>query len=78
MGIGKVVSMSKSQYCIQDWASNFLQRNGRFNQSAYGAWSGDVMLFDSFDDAWEYIDVNGLDAEEVYVMEYVEGKCLDE
>lgn len=42
-------------YMIQDWASNTLQYNGKFNFSAYGAYLGVPMTFETFEDAAEYI-----------------------
>lgn len=45
----------EQKYVIQDWASNYLQHNGKFNLSAYGANKGVPMEFDSTDDAWEYL-----------------------
>lgn len=42
-------------FIIQDWASNVLQYNGKFNFSSYGANRGTPMHFSSFDAAWDYI-----------------------
>lgn len=53
----------EQKYVIQDWASNYLQHNGKFNFSAYGANKGTPMEFDSFDDACEYIYQNYADEE---------------
>lgn len=47
--------MSK-KYIITDWATNILQHNGRFNFSAYGAWTGSPMEFKTQDDAEEYLN----------------------
>ena len=43
------------KYIIKDWAGNVLQYTGRFNFSAYGAYTGAPMEFESFEEAWEYI-----------------------
>ena len=55
--------MKKSKFIIQDWASNYLQHDGKFNFSAYGANKGVPMEFDSYDDAWDFIFENYKDDE---------------
>lgn len=46
------------KYIIKDWASNALQRTGKFNFSAYGSDYGSPMIFRDFDSGWEYICEN--------------------
>jgi len=43
------------KFIIQDWASNILQYSGKFNFSAYGAYTGSPMLFDDFEEAWGWL-----------------------
>ena len=43
------------KYAITDWASNYLQYNGKFNFSAYGKNKGVPMEFETFEDGWEYL-----------------------
>lgn len=59
-----------AQYIITDWASNVLQHTGKFNFSAYGADCGVPILFDSFDDGWDWIFEN-IDSEEDQENYYV-------
>ena len=60
------------QYIIQDWAGNTLNLNGRFQPHC----SAVPMIFDSFDDGWEWIYTNVLD-EESYQDLYVEELILE-
>lgn len=56
----------KNKYIIQDWASNTLQHNGKFNRAAYDSKNvGSPMKFITFEDAWDWIYTNIPD-EEVY------------
>jgi hypothetical protein len=56
-------------FIIQDWASNTLQFNGKFNFGAYGENKGSPMEFKSFDDAIEWMDqnVSEEDRENLYI-----------
>ena len=64
----------KSKYIIQDWASNTLQHNGQFNRGCYGQDKGVPMIFESFEDGWDWIYTNVKDEEayqDLYVEEYL-------
>ncbi len=56
-------------FIIQDWASNTLQHDGKFNFGKYGKDMGVPMEFQSFEDALEWIDTNISDdeKEDLYV-----------
>lgn len=58
------------KYIIQDWASNTLQYNGKFNLGAYGSDLGSPLVFASFEDACEYVDT--------YLDEYREDIYIEE
>jgi len=49
---------STIKFIIHDWATNYLQHDGKFNYSHYGQNKGIPMEFDSFDDGWAWIDEN--------------------
>lgn len=59
------------KYTITDWATNYLQFNGKFNFSAYGQNKGVPMEFNSFYEACEYLDLNFDDEtrEDLYIKE---------
>jgi len=50
-------------FIIQDWASNTLQHNGKFNFGTYGSDLGVPMEFESFDDAWDWLYIKFPDQE---------------
>jgi hypothetical protein len=57
---------------IVDWAGNILNYRGRFNSPQFAV----PMLFDSFDDGWDWISVN-MDEDQrsdVYVQTYLNFK----
>jgi len=58
----------KHQFIIVDWAGNVLNFKGRFTN----AWHSVPMLFDSFDDGWEWILENMAHDQhgDVYVEQY--------
>ena len=60
------------KFIIQDWASNTLQHNNRFNRGCYGQDIGTPMIFNSFEDGWDWILTNVKDEDEqsdLYVVE---------
>lgn len=61
----------KKKFIIKDWASNFLQKDGTFNRSRYGAFKGIPKTFKSFEDGWDWISEN-IEDEEVHQDLYVE------
>lgn len=48
----------KTKFIIQDWASNTLQYNGKFNRGCYGQDIGVPKKFKSFEDGWDWIYSN--------------------
>ena len=46
--------MNKNKFIIEDWAGNILDFKGQFKLPQLSV----PMEFESFDDAWEYIDLN--------------------
>jgi len=65
-----------SKFIIKDWESNTLQFDGKFNFGAYDNELGVPMVFDSCDDAWEWIYMNIplLEEDESYDDLFVEVK----
>lgn len=59
----------KNKFIIEDWAGNILDFKGKFKLPQLAV----PMEFDSFDDAWEYIDsnINEDNHEDIFVIEKV-------
>lgn len=57
----------KKSFFIQDWDGNILSFDGYFKRPQLAV----AMEFESFDDGWEYIDINfpQEDHEDLYVKE---------
>lgn len=57
----------KTKFIIEDWAGNILDFKGKFQLPQLSV----PMEFESFDDAWEYIDSNIIEGshDDIFVIE---------